>query len=221
MDFDTALKNDKREFCQFYAERLKNKNMFANTFCNKNNIRPFPIKLLLMLLNIDLYFVVNGLFFSEEYIIELFHLEKEDKFFDFIPRSYSRFFYTTLVGVILDIIIDFIFIEENKIKRIFLRNKNDILQMKYEISKINKSIKTRYKIFISLCLFVSIISWYYVSCFNNVYSGVKIEWIKSSIAIIIIMQILSCLIVLSEALLRQMSFEFKSEQIYKFKRYLS
>ena len=221
MDFDNALKKDKRSFCQFYTQRLKTKNIFANLFCNKDNIRPFSIKFLLLLLNIDLYFVINGLFFSEEYIIELFHLEKEDKFFDFIPRSYSRFFYATIVGVILDIIIDCIFVEENKIKRIFLRNKNDLLQMKYEISKTNKSIRTRYKIFIFICIFVSIISWYYVSCFNNVYSGVKLEWIKSSIVIIIIMQILSCLIVLTEALLRQMSFEFKSEQIFKFKQILS
>ena len=102
-----------------------------------------------------------------------------------------------------------------------LRNKNDLLQMKYEISKINKSIKTRYKTFIIVCIFVSIISWYYVSSFNNVYSGVKIEWIKSSIVIIFIMQILSCLIVLLEAVLRHMSLEFKSEQIFKFKKFLS
>ena len=93
--------------------------------------------------------------------------------------------------------------------------------MKYEISKINNSIKKRYKIFIFICFFISIISWYYVSCFNNVYSGVKIEWIKSSIAIIIIMQILSIILVLLEALLWHASFELKSEQIFKLRRFLS
>ena len=221
MDFDNALKNDKRSFCQYYIHRIKVKQMIVNTFCSDDIIRPFPIKLLLLLLNIDLYFVINGLFFSEDYIMELYHLDKKDGFLDFIPRSIGRFFYATLVGVILDIIIGCLFIEENKIKRIYLRNKNDLLQMKYEISKINKSIRTRYKIFIFICIFISMISWYYVSCFNNVYSSVKLEWIKSSIVIIIIMQLLSCLIVLLEALLRHMSFEFKSEQIFKFKKFLS
>ena len=221
MDFDTAIKNDKRSFCEFFMERIKNKQIIADTFCNHDSIRPFPIKFLLFLLDIDLYFVVNGLFFSEEYIIELFHLEKEDKFFDFFPRSIGRFIYATLVGGILDIVIDCIFIEENKIKRIFLRNKDDLLVMKYEIAKINNSLRKRYKIFIFLCFFIGIISWYYVSCFNNVYSGVKVEWIKSSIVLIIIMQILSCLIVFLEAILRHMSFDLKSEQIFKLKKFLS
>ena len=220
MDYFEALKYDSRKFCEYFKETLEQNQNISNTFIAEDVFKPRSIKIILFGLNIILYFVINGLFFNEDYISKIFYLE-EDKFFDFIPRSYSRFFYTTLVGVILDIIIDLIFIEENKIKRIFLRNKNDKLQMKFEISKINKSIKTRYKIFIFLCIFVSIISWYYVSCFNNVYSGVKLEWIKSSIVIIIIMQILSCLIVLTEALLRQMSFEFKSEQIFKFKKILS
>jgi len=221
MEYDDAVKNDKRSFWEFFVDRLKTKQMIADTFCNHNYIRPFSIKFLLFLLNIDLYFVVNGLFFSEEYIIELYHLEKEDKFFDFIPRSVSRFFYTTIVGVILDFIIDCIFIEENKIKRIFIREKDNPMQLKYEISITIKTIKTRYTIFISLCFFISVISWYYINCFNSSYPGVKIEWIKSSIVIIIIMQLLSCLLVLIDTLLRILSFKIKSERIYKFRQILS
>ena len=119
------------------------------------------------------------------------------------------------------IIIDCFFIEESKIKRLLLREKNDLLKMKYEMSEIIYSIKKRYKAFIFICLIISIISWYYVSCFNNVYSGVKIEWIKSSIVIIIIMQILSCLARLLEAILRHISFKCKSERIFKLKSLLS
>ena len=62
------------------------------------------------------------------------------------------FFYASIVGIILDIIIDCIFIEERKIKRLFLREKNDLLKMKYEISVIINNIKKRYKIFISIFL---------------------------------------------------------------------
>ena len=221
MEYDDAIKNDKRTFCDFFIDRLKTKQMIADTFYHKDNIRPLSIKIILFLLNIDLYFAINGLFFSEEYIIELYHLETEDTFFSFLPRSVGRFFYTTMVSVIVGIIIDCIFIEEKKIKRILIREKEDIFQLKYEIALASKSIKTRYNIFIILCFFISLLSWYYVSCFNNVYKGEKIEWIKSSITIIIIMQILSMLVVLLEAILRELSFECKSEKIYKFKKLLS
>ena len=221
MDYDDAVKKDKREFCQFFLERIKEKQMIINTFCNKSNIRPLSIKIILFLLNIDLYFVINGLFFSEEYIIELYHLENEDKFFSFFPRSIGRFFYATGVGVIIGIIIDCIFIEEKKIKKIFLRDKKDHLRIRYEIFLIIKSLKKRYIVFIFICFLISIISWYYVSCFNNVYPGVKVEWIKSSITIICIMQLLSIFIALLEALLREISFKCKSEKTFKLKQVLS
>ena len=43
---------------------------------------------------------------------------------------------------------------------------------------------------------------YYVTCFNNIYPNVKVEWIETSI-IIIIMQILSIIISLLETITRE------------------
>ena len=221
MEYDDAIKLDKREFCEFFGEKIKENQIIMNTFYFKENLRPMSIKIILLLLNIDLYFIINGLFFSEEYLSELFNSEEKETFFSFIPRSISRFFYCTMVGIVVGIIIDCIFIEEKKIKRIFLREKEDPMELRYEISLTVKSIKTRYTIFIFLCIFISIISWYYVSCFNNTYPGVRIEWIKSSIIIIIIMQILSILIVLLQAILRSLSFHYKSEKLFKVKQFIS
>ena len=77
-DYDDGLKNDKLTFCEFFVDRLKSRQMIADTFYNQDNIRPISIKLIFFAMNIDLYFAVNGLFFSEEYIIELYHLETKD-----------------------------------------------------------------------------------------------------------------------------------------------
>ena len=126
-----------------------------------------------------------------------------------------------MVSVIIKIIIDCIFVEEQKIKRIFLREKNNTLSLRYEISQIIYLIKRRYIIFICICFFISIISWYYVCCFNYVYKGVQIEWIKSSLTILIIIQILSILLVVLESILRQISFKCKSEKIYKLRQIMS
>ena len=221
MDFEDALKYDKRTFHEFFSDRFNENQIIMNTFFYKENIKPMSIKILLLLLNIDLYFVVNGLFFSEEYISQLYHSTEEEKFFTFVPRSFSRFFYTTMVGVVVGVIIDCMFVEEKKIKKIFLREKDNAMQLKYEIALISKSIKKNYIIFIILCLFISIISWYYVCCFNNVYPGVRAEWIKSSLIIIIIFQIITILTGLIEAILRLISFKYKSEKIYKLKQFFN
>ena len=221
MEYDDAVKLDKRSFCVYFTEKIKSKQIIMNTFCNKEKLIPMSIKIILLALNIDLYFVINGLFFNEEYLTEVFELDEEESFFSFLPRSIGRFFYTTIVGIIVGIIIDCIFIEENKIKRIFLREKNDSMQLKYEISMVVQSIKNRFTTFIILCIFIAIISWYYISCFNNTYPRIKMEWIKSSVAIIIIMNILSIFIVLLETVIRALSFYYKSEKLYKLKKLIS
>ena len=221
LEYDDAIKLDKRELGTYFTEKLMEKQTIMDTFYNKENLRPMSIKIILLLLNIDLYFVVNALFFNEEYLSELYNSEEEETFFSFFPRSISRFFYATLVGYIVGIIIDCIFVEENKIRRTFLREQDDPIQLRYEISVNSKGIQKRYTVFIFLCIFISIISWYYISCFNNTYPGVKKEWIKSSIAIIIIMQILSFLNILLQAILRSLSFLYKSEKLYKIKQIIA
>ena len=73
----------------------------------------------------------------------------------------------------------------------------------------------RYFLFIIIVYIILLISLYYLLCFNYVYPKTQIEWIKSSIAIMIIMQILSILKVLLETILRFISFKCQSERIYK------
>ena len=219
MDYDDAIKYDKRTFCQYFYDKFKANQIIMDTFFNPDDLKPVTIKVILLLLNIELYFVVNGLLYSENYISELFHSDKKDKFFSYFGRSISRFFYTTIVGGIISTIIEFLFVEEKKVKRVFLREKDNEEQVKYEISLIIQNVKKNYIIFIGISLFISLFSWYYICCFNNVYPRVKGEWIKSSITIIIIMQILSFLAGAFAALIRLIAFKCKSERLYKLKDY--
>ena len=221
MDYDNAVKRDPRKFCQFFCDKLKNKLIIISTFLISEPLKPKTIKILLFVLDIKLYLFVNALFFNEEYISEIFNSTEEEKFFTFIPRSYNRFFYTTLVGISVNYIVDCFFIEEKKIKGIFIREKNDIIVLKYEISKINSIIKKRYISFIIFSLVISLLILYYIFCFNSIYPHMKNEWIKSSILIIIIMQIVYILEILLETIIRFISFKLKSERIYKISLILS
>jgi hypothetical protein len=215
MDYEDSIKKDKRKFCQYFKDKLKINQIILNTFLTKEPLRPITIKILLFILEIDLYLLINAMFFNEDYISEVFHSTKKENFFTFIPRSYSRFFYTTLVGVIVNYIIDFFFIEEKKIKGIFKREKDNLFVLKYEVSKISKVIKKRYILFIILSFIITTFTLYYIFCLHSVYPHMRDEWIKSSIIIIIIMQILTVLECLLETILRIISFSCKSEKIYK------
>ena len=215
LDFDDALKKDDREFCEYFCDSVVESQKIVNTFFVQEPLRPKSIKIILFILILILYFVVNGFFFSEDYISEIFHLEEEDSFFSFVPRSINRFFYSAIVSYVISFIIDCFFPEEKKIKGIFNREKDNIVNLKHEIGKLIKKIKKRYISFIIFVYLISLFLLFYLLCFNYVYPHTQIEWIKSSIMLMIIMQLVAMLASLAETFLRYIGLMLKSEKIFR------
>ena len=221
LEFDDAVAKDKRKYCEHMIENLKEDQIIANTFISEDPIKPRTLKIIVFILNVMLYFVINGLFFSEEVISELYDVDEENEnFFSFLPRSIDRLIYTTLVSIIIGIITDFFFVDENKIKGIFRRDKNNINILKQNMAELMQSMKKRYISFIIIVSIILIISFIYLLCFNYVYPYSQTEWIKSSIAIMIIMQILSILKCFLEISLRYLSYKLNSEKLYKISKFL-
>ena len=93
MDYDNALEKDKRQFFNFLWERMKVNSWFINIIFSDEQLRPRTIRILIFILNIDLYFLVNGLYFNEDYISEVYHSAEKEHFFDFISRTNYNLFY--------------------------------------------------------------------------------------------------------------------------------
>ena len=213
MDYYEAIKKDNRKFCACYIEKLKDNQIIVNTFFSNDPIKPKSIKILFLILNLNLYFFINGLFYDEEYISKIYHLEK-DTFFTKAERFFDNLIYAALAGIIINYIIEFFFIEQKKIRKIMKIEKDRIFILKYEMVKILKSIKTRYLSFIIISFIISIISLVHICCFNIVYYHTISEWIVFSIIIILSMQMLSFFICFLQTTLRFISFKIKSEKLY-------
>ena len=170
LEFDDAVAKDKRKYCEHLVENLTEDQIIANTFILEEKIKPRAIKIIVFILNIILYFVVNGLFFSEEVISELYNIDQEkENFFSFIPRSIERLLYTTFVSVIIGILTSFFFVDEKKMKGIFRREKDDLDSLRKNMSNFIKDLKRRYIIFVIIVFIILIISFFYLLCFNYVY----------------------------------------------------
>ena len=214
MDYDEAIRGDKRTYCQYFFDKVINEQILINTFFTKEVLKPLPIKIILLVLNTDLYFIINALFFNEDYISDLLD-PKNDNTWSFINRILDRIITLTIIGVIINYIIEFFFIEEKKIKRIFRVEKDNILILKYEIVKMIKSTYIRYNIFIIISMVIMIFSLYYIFCFNNIYPSMKGEWIKSSLIIIAFMQVFPIFLSFLDASIRFISFKCKSERLFR------
>ena len=221
MDYNDAIKYDKRSFTEAFRDLILEKVMTLNTFLVSEPLKPFMVKLVIYLLYIDLFLIINGLFFSEDYISKVYHLEKEDKFFSFVPRSIYRFLYTMTVSVIINFLINCFFIEEKKIKRIFIRERDNENNLKNDIINLLRIIKERLITFFIITFIIFIFSFLYIICFNYVYHYTQKEWIISSIFIIIIIELIVIIISLLEICLRFLSFKCKSERLYKLSNLLN
>ena len=216
MEYDDALVYDKRKFCEMFPEYLGERQIIANTFIANDHLKPRSIKIIIFILNFILYFVINGLFFSESVIEELYDLdESEEHFFSYFPRLIDRMIYCTLVSIVIGCIEDFFFKGIKKFKGVYLREKENVRILKEKVVELLNIIKRRNIAFIIVVAIILVFSFIYLCCFNYVYPYTQIEWIKSSITILIIMQILSFLKCLLITSLRDLSFKMESENIYK------
>ncbi len=221
MEYDDVIEEDKRTFCQYIGEKIKYNQLIINTFIIHENIKPKSIKIALFIVIIDIYFLTDGLFYSNSYISQIFNSNEKETLFSFIPRGIDRFIYTTIIGNIIEYIINFFFVEEIKIKKILIKNEKNLINLKYEIPIKIKSIIKYIKILIIINYIIIIFSWYYLSCFNNIYPNINNEWILSSIFIIVVMQILYFISTIFEASLRFLSIKFESEKLFKLSLFLS
>ena len=172
-------------------------------------------------MTIELYFVINALFYNEDYLTELFYSTEEEKFYSFIPRRFNEFIYISAVSGVISYFVGYVFVEEEKIKKIFRRNKRGDIKMKYEISIIVKEIGNKFTTLIAFSLILTIVSFFYISCFNIVYPYIKIEWIKSSLFILFLMQVINGAMTMIECMLRYSAIKLNSEKIFKLSQIFS
>ena len=214
-DYDDVVEFDKRSFCQYLGEEIKKKQILVDSFFISGITKPRSIKILIFWLKIDLYFLINGLFYSDSYISLVFNSTEKETLFSFVSRSLYRFMYCTIVGNIIGYIMQIFLIDEIEIRKIILKEGKDDLNIRYEISQILKSMSKKIKVLIIINYIISIFSWYYLSCFNNVYPHIKNEWIISSIFIIVIVQFLSIVISFLATSIRFISIKIESEKLFK------
>jgi hypothetical protein len=221
MDYDDVVEFDKRTFCQYFCEKTQEDQMMINAFFISEYTKPKKIKIAIFIFNIDIIFLINGLFYNDSYISEIFNSTKEETLFSFVPRMFSRFVYSTIIIKIIEFIIKLFLVEQIKIKKILIANKNDLLKLKYEMYTILKNIIKRIKIIIIINYIIILFSWYYLSCLNNVYPHIKREWILSSLLFFIMIQIIHLALTFIETCIRFMGIKCESEKLFKFSLLLS
>ena len=219
LEFEKAIIHDKRFFCQMFFYNLRQKQMIINTFCEKEQLKPFSIKLLVMVFNFSCYSIINGFFYTEEYIGKLYKNEIVTTL-DYIKDSIERIIYASLAGGIMSFIIGLLLETDKKINEAIEKGKRNKILLRGEISKIYRRYKIILLIFIVFQFIAMTFFTLYAFSFCYVYPNTKMDWLKSNIVVIGFVQFVSIFECFLMALARYLSVKFRWEFCFKFNAYL-
>ena len=219
LDYEEAVIYDKRNFCQMLWFSLKEKQTLINTFFSSNNLKPFPMKLLVLIFSFSCYFVINGFLYNEEYVSTKLENKGSKTFYEYISDSIERILYTSIVGGIISFIIGILFNTEKKIDTAVNKYIGNKILLKGEIAKIFRISKIIILCFIIIQFLLMILFTIYIFCFCYVYPNNKLDWFESSLIVIGIIQIFSCFTCFLFTFIKYLGIKFQLEFCFKINSY--
>ena len=174
LDFKSALRFDNRNFWQFYFSLLKADHLLLRVL-NSKDYNSRGIKIYLFLYNFGLSYAVNGLFFDDEAIEEIFEEGGKFNFLNQLPQI----IYSSIISFALFSILDYLaFLEDSvldvkreKIAKSAEKKGDDL----FRISQI------KFVFFFILSFIFMIICWYYMTCFCAVYKNTQYHLLKDTL----------------------------------------
>ena len=171
LEYEDALKIDRRTYIEFYFSLFKRKQILVFTFYTSNdyNLRTMKINLLLFSFAID--YTVNTLFFNDDVI----HRIKIDEGKYTLLYRKGNLILSFLISNVCKFIIKYFSLTEKNI--IEMKNSND----EQKNSKNKKCIKIKIILFFVFNVLILLFFWYYISCFCAIYLNTQMHLLKDTL----------------------------------------
>ena len=174
LSFKAAVKYDDRTFWKLYFSFLKAEHLLVRII-NKRDYNSVVVKIYLFLYNAGLSYTVNGLFFDDEAIEEIFAEGGQFNFINQLPQI----IYSSIITFVLFAILDYLALTEDKVLDIKRGKVVKIVE-----KKANDTIRTlqiKYAFFFILSFVFLLACWYYMTCFCAVYRNTQFHLLKDTL----------------------------------------
>ena len=175
LDYENAIKYDKRTYFQYYISLLKKKQLILFTFFPANDYNLMTIKIALFLLSFSLYFTINACFFSDDTMHKIY----EDKGKFNILFQITQILYSSVISIIINMILKKLSLSESDILKI--KNEENYLKAVEKSKKIELCIFIKFILFFILGFIFMLFFAYFISCFCVVYVNTQAILIKSTL----------------------------------------
>jgi len=176
LSYELALKYDKREFCDYYSSLIRTKQIVFFSFCDFNDYNSGVIKKFIFFLSFALHYTISALFFTDKVMHQIY--EEGGKYniiFQFPYIAYSAIISTVTLRIILATLVltdkSILEVKNQEMRILALKKKKSVL----------KCVIIKFIIFTVLNLILLVAFWYYLTCFNALYSNTQVDLIINSV----------------------------------------
>ena len=174
LDYQTALKYDKRTFLQYYTSLLLSKHIILFSFYPINDYNVKIIKITLFFLSFDIYFAVNTLFFNCSEIHKIYEDGGEYSFSFFIPKIILSF----IISYSIFSLMRYYSLSERFLME--LKNEQNFDKANNMIPNTKRCLIIKYIIFYVLCFVFTTLFWFYLSSFCAIFQNSQIYVFKNT-----------------------------------------
>ena len=173
LEYEEALKYDKRTYFKYYLSLLRMKHILIFTFFICNDYNSSIIKICFFLFSFSLYITINSLFFTESTIHKIYEDEGAFNFVYHIPQV----LYSLIVSGVINALLSFLSSTQKNI----LQLKTEKYNLFMKSSKTIKCLKIKFILFFIFSFIFLIVFWLYLGCFCAVYRNSQIHLIKDTL----------------------------------------
>ena len=168
INFETALKSDKRTFFEYYCSLIRNKQIFLFSFCDYNSYNSSIIKKLIFILSFIYHYGINAFFFLDSTMYQIYLDEGNYN----IPIQFPYALASAVISTALIRLLCLLINTENNILEVKNQENEKIANIKKQ--GLLRNIKIKFSIFFLLNILFLLFFWFYLLCFNAVYLNTQI-----------------------------------------------
>ncbi len=168
LNYEDALKFDKRNYLQYYISLLLTKHILIFTFIQVNDYNSQIIKIYIFFFTFAINFTISAMFYSDNTMNKIYN---DNGSFDFTYQL-PQMLYSFLISSVLKKILNYFGLYEENILKI---KQCEDKEKKILIEKESRYIKIKIIIFFIITYIVLFFMWIYLGCFCAVYKKIQIH----------------------------------------------
>ena len=177
LEYEKAIILDKRTYFQYYCSLLKKKQLILFTFLPANDYNLIYVKITLFIVSFSLYFTINGFFFTDETMHDIY---KDNGVFNFLYQI-PQILYSSIISSLINLLLKQLSLSEKNILEIKKLEINNDVNNNEKVKKIKSYLRVKLILFFIFSFLLMLFFWYFISCFCSVYINTQTILIKDTL----------------------------------------